>query len=82
MGYLAPGRDTPRAQPNGKSSWETAVAAAVAVAAVIWSKYEQKCDFFKIDMSQNSRNRYFSGINPPAGFSHQRSPFQDLPLMN
>ena len=28
-GYLVPGRDTPRAQPNGESSWETIVAAAV-----------------------------------------------------
>ena len=26
MGYLVPGRDGPRALPNGESSWETAVA--------------------------------------------------------
>ena len=32
-----PGRDAPRARPNGESSWETvAAAAAVAVAAVTW----------------------------------------------
>ena len=31
-GYLIPGRDTTRAQPNTKSSWETAAAAA----AVTW----------------------------------------------
>ena len=34
--YLVPGRDAPRARPNGESSWETVAAAAVAVAAVTW----------------------------------------------
>ena len=29
-------RDTPRARPNGESSWETAAAAVVAAAAVTW----------------------------------------------
>ena len=33
-GYLVPRRDTPRAQPNTQSSWETVAAAAVA--AVTW----------------------------------------------
>ena len=28
-GYLVPVRDTPRARPNGESSWETAAAVAV-----------------------------------------------------
>ena len=38
-GCLVPGRDTPRAGSNTKSSWETVAAAAVA--AVSWSKMVQ-----------------------------------------
>ena len=37
--YLVPGRDAPRARPNGESSWQTVAAAAAtaaAVAAVTW----------------------------------------------
>ena len=37
-GYLVPGCDTLRAQPDTQSSWDV----AAAVAAVSWSKYEQK----------------------------------------
>ena len=33
-GYLIPGRDATRAQPNAQSSWETVAAAAAAAAAV------------------------------------------------
>ena len=31
MGYVVPGRDSPRARPYGESSWETAAAVAAAV---------------------------------------------------
>ena len=30
-GYLVPGRDAPRARPNGESSWDVAAAAVAAV---------------------------------------------------
>ena len=40
-GYLVPGRDTPRAQPNTQSCWDAAAAVAVAVTWKI-TKYEQK----------------------------------------
>ena len=48
----------------------------------ICSKYKENRHFPQMGMSQNSRNRHFSDIKAPAGASHQRSPFQNLPQEN
>ena len=41
--------------------------AYLSLFGVYLTKYEQKCIFFKMGMSQKSRNDYFSEIKAPAG---------------
>ena len=38
----------------------------------------QTCNFFKMDMSQNSRNDYFSEIKAPAGGYHREFTFSEF----
>ena len=75
-GYLLPARDGPGALPDVESSWDAAaVAAAAAAAAAVsrkMSKYEEIHTFSKMDMSQISRNVYFSEIKAPAGASDRQ----------
>ena len=76
-GYLLPARDGPGALPYLESSWDAvAVAAAAAAAAAAvsrkMSKYEEIHTFSKMDMSQISRNVYFSEIKAPAGASDRQ----------
>ena len=70
-GYLIPARDGPGALPDVESSWDAAVAAAAAVSRKM-SKYEEIHTFSKMDMSQISRNVYFSEIKAPAGASDRQ----------
>ena len=44
-------------------------AAYLCLFGAYFTKYEQKCMFFKMAMSQKSRNAYFSQIKAPAGAS-------------
>ena len=74
---------------GGLARWKNCrrVAVAVAVAAavgVIWEmpKYKEMHTFSKMGMSQNSRNVNFPEIKAPAGASHRRLPFQNLPPEN
>ena len=60
--------------PDVESSWDAAAVAAAAAAAVSrkMSKYEEIHTFSKMDMSQISRNVYFSEIKAPAGASDRQ----------
>ena len=69
-GYLLPARDGPGALPDVESSWDAAVAAAAVSRKM--SKYEEIHTFSKMDMSQISRNVYFSEIKAPAGASDRQ----------
>ena len=72
-GYLIPARDGPGALPDVESSWDAAVAVAAAAAVSRkMSKYEEIHTLSKIDMSQISRNVYFSEIKAPAGASDRQ----------
>ena len=68
-GYLIPARDGPGALPDMHSSWDVAAAAAVSRKM---SKYEEIHTCSKMDMSQISRNVYFSEIKAPAGASDRQ----------
>ena len=46
------------------------------------TKYEQKCNFFKMSMSQNFRNVIFSEIKAPQGASRHKGAFENLPQEN
>ena len=67
-GYLIPARDGPGALPDPESSWDVAVAAAVAAAVSRkMPKYKEMHTFSKIGMSENSRNVNLAEIKAPAG---------------
>ena len=54
MGYFVPGRDAPRAWPNGESCWNAAV-----VAAVTWNGYVPKSeDFNQIWLKNQPSNEF------------------------
>ena len=44
----------------------------------ILTKYEQKCNFFKMSMSQKSKNVSFSGIKAPQGATRHKGAFEKL----
>ena len=72
MGYLIPARDGPGALPDVESSWDAVAVAAAAAVSRKMSKYEEIYTFSKMDMSQISRNVYFSEIKAPAGASDRQ----------
>ena len=79
-GYLVPGRDTPRAWSNTKSSWETV---AAAVAAVSWSKMVQiwaKVIFHENGHVPKSQDMLFSRNKSPCGSVPQKVTFSELTL--
>ena len=78
-GYLIPGRDTPRAWSNTKSSWQTAVAAA----AVSWSKMVQiwaKVIFHENGHVPKFQDMLFSRNKGPCGSVPQKVTFSELTL--
>ena len=67
-GYLLPARDGPGALPDGQSCWDAVAATAVAVSRKM-PKYREMHTFFKIGMSEISRNVNLTEIKAPAGAS-------------
>ena len=83
-GYLIPGRDTPRAWSNTKSSWQTVAAAAAAVvAAVSWSKMLQiwaKVIFHENGHVLKFQDMLFSRNKSPCGSVPQKVTFSEVTL--
>ena len=78
-GYSGPGRDAPRARPNGESSWQTVAAAAVAVASVTWMGMIQIQRFrpnLDLNLTKYEQKCYFFKIR--MSYKSKKSYFQKI----